>query len=123
MKHRLSFDIVVRLLQERQRAAEDALRRTKGSEVALEEKRQLDRAIRCLALCENYQIHPDAEVIGMPWPGETFGEMLVVETDETGDKSSWRPVMVEGEEITLQAGDLVIRQKHVFKLPPDPEIR
>lgn len=96
------------------------MRRTKGSKAALEEKRQLDRAIQCLAFCETYQIHPDAEVIGMPWPQDAFGRMLVVEANEMGHRSSWTPVTVEGEDIALQAGDLVIRQKHAFNLPLDP---
>ena len=121
MKHRLSFSIVMEFLREKQLAAEEELRRTRGNESALEKKRQLDRAIQCLTLCENQQIHPDAEVIELPWPQEAFGEMLVVEANETGDRSSWVPVIVEGKEVTLQAGDLVIRQEHIFKLPSKPK--
>ena len=113
MKHRLTFDIVIGLLKERQSALANELRQTNGDQVTLEAKRQVDRAIACLNLCETYQIHPDAEVIVLPSPREAFGEFLVMDVNEMGEVP--RPVLQDGEPISLGIGDVVVRQSHPFK--------
>jgi len=128
MKHRLSFNAVLPLLEELRSAAIDALRQTRGGdEAALARKREFDLAIDCLKFCERYQMHPDAEVTTLPWPRDAFGDFLVVDVNELGEASSWMPVTTAGEPITLYAGDLVVRQAHPFNLPtgrskaPEPD--
>jgi ERCC4-type nuclease len=121
MKYRLSLDVVLQFLHEQQSLAAEELRRTKGNEDTLERKKQFDRAIECLKICERYQIHPDAQITTLPWPRDAFGEFLVVDVNEmeAESKSSWSAIKMGGEMVTLQAGDIVIKQGHPFNLPPD----
>ncbi|MCL2310134.1 MAG: hypothetical protein FWC42_07670 [Proteobacteria bacterium] len=119
MKHRVKFDAVIRFLREQRDAVVEKLRTAEANSELLETKRQLDHAIKCLAFCERYQIHPDSETTTLPWPREAFGEFLVVDVDEMGNESSWTPVLANGEAVTLRPGDLIIRLRHGFNLPPD----
>ncbi|MDR2012626.1 MAG: hypothetical protein LBQ20_06240 [Rhodanobacter sp.] len=118
MKHPLKFDVVMQFLREQQNLIVKKLRTEKEHSEFLEAKRQLDRAIKCLAFCESHQIHPDSDVIQLPWPREAFGEFIVVDTDEMNSKPSWLPVVVNGKTVTLGPGDIVIRLGHGFNLPP-----
>jgi hypothetical protein len=119
MKHRIKFEEVTKFLREWQQQTEEELRETHGAEETLTRKRQIDRAIACLELCQTYQIHPDSEVIVLPWPVEHFGGFDVVEVDECDHVTKGGPVRVNGNEVRLTAGDLVIRLGHCFNLPPD----
>jgi hypothetical protein len=119
MKRRLKFDVVVQILREQQKIVVEKLRTTRADPVLLETKRQLDRSIKCLTFCENHQIHPDCEVLALPWPRDHFGEFLVVDVDETGGRSNWSPAAIDGKAVTLDVGDIVIKQGHSFNLPPD----
>ena len=91
-----------------------------GDVAWLENKRQIDCAIECLALCETYQIHPDSTVLTLPWPQDRFGEFQLIEIDESGHPLLEQQAILNEVPLTLGPGDLVIRVGHSFNLRFNP---
>ncbi len=117
MKHRLELGAAGNILRAAQQETAAALRGSEGREALLETKRQIDLALRCLALCQTYQIHPDSEIDVLPWPSTAYGEFALFDLDESGMPTSARPLHLAGRELSCGAGDLVVRVRHGFNLP------
>ncbi|NVD99766.1 hypothetical protein [Massilia sp. BJB1822] len=117
MKHRLELGAASTILRAAQQETAAKLRGAEGREALLETKRQIDLALRCLALCQTYQIHPDAAIDVLPWPSTAYGEFALFDLDESGVPTSERSLHVDGRELTCGAGDLLVRVGHVFNLP------
>ena len=79
MKHRLELHLVISRLRVQQQALVTQLRETRGAADVLEEKRQVDRAIACLEICERFQIHPDSKITMIPDSMDWMGEFAVVD--------------------------------------------
>ena len=121
MKHRMRSDAVLTLLHTQQVARVDPLHAVHPDpaerERQLTMKRPLDRAVACLRLCEQHEIHPDARVHVLPWPGAHFGGFVLTEVDEADQPLDTPVAAVNGTELNLNAGDLVLQQDPVFALP------
>lgn len=120
MKHPVQFNFVIDLLKDKQKNIVEALRHSNGDVAWLENKRQIDCAIKCLALCETYQIHPDSTVLTLPWPQDRFGEFQLIEIDESGHPLLEQQAILNEVPLTLGPGDLVIRVGHSFNLRFNP---
>ena len=120
MKHELRFDRAIELLRRGQHQAVEQLRSNGGDEAARQAKRQLDLALRCLDLCERYQIDPKAKVTVVPWPAEAFGTLEVFDVGEDG--LAERPLIVDGHPLELAPGELIIHLRHVLNLESTPEL-
>jgi hypothetical protein len=120
MKHPVQFNFVIDLLKDKQKNIVEALRHSNGDVAWLENKRQIDCAIECLALCETYQIHPDSTVLTLPWPQDRFGEFQLIEIDESGHPLLEQQAILNEVPLTLGPGDLVIRVGHSFNLRFNP---
>lgn len=120
MKHPVQFNFVIDLLKDKQKNIVEALRHSNGDVAWLENKRQIDCAIECLALCETYQIHPDSTVLTLPWPQDRFGEFQLIEIDESGHPLLEQQAIINDVPLTLGPGDLVIRVGHSFNLRFNP---
>lgn len=118
MKHELRFDRAIELLRRGQHQAVEQLRSNGGDEAARQAKRQLDLALRCLDLCERYQIDPKAKVTTVPWPAEAFGTFEVFDVGEDG--LAERPLIVDGQPLELAPGELIIHLRHVLNLESTP---
>ncbi|WP_157667696.1 hypothetical protein [Comamonas serinivorans] len=112
-------DAVLTLLHTQQVARVDPLHAVHPdpAERELTMKRQLDHAVACLRLCEQHQIHPDARVHVLPWPGTHFGGVVLTEVDEADQPLDTPVAATDGTELHLNAGDLVLQQDPVFALP------
>ncbi len=120
MKHPVQFNFVIDLLKDKQKNIVEALRHSNGDVAWLENKRQIDCAIECLALCETYQIHPNSTVLTLPWPQDRFGEFQLIEIDESGHPLLEQQAILNEVPLTLGPGDLVIRVGHSFNLRFNP---
>ena len=122
MKHRMRFDAVLPVLNAQQAAVVAQLREAGDAqrEALLTLKRQLDQAVACLQFCEQHQIHPDAQVQMLPWPGEHFGGFVITEVNED-DHPVDTALTAGGAVLRLYAGDLLIEQGHGFNLPDAQE--
>ena len=101
MKHPVQFNFVIDLLKDKQKNIVEALRHSNGDVAWLENKRQIDCAIECLALCETYQIHPDSIVLTLPWPQDRLGEFQLIEIDESGHPLLEQQAIINEGPLTL----------------------
>ncbi len=70
---------------------------------------RLEMAIDQLRLCDKYEITGGSLVNQLPDHGLHFCYKVVHE-NESSDPQNWEEVLFEGKQITLSAGDLVIRK-------------
>lgn len=77
---------------------------------ALTLKRQLDDAIACLELCQQFQIMPDAKVTVLPTL-QTMSPSCsyrVMEDHETDTQAHWTELAIGGYHLELFPNDMVI---------------
>lgn len=114
MKHRLEFDFVLQHLAGLQNQLIETLRQSPGDATTLAQKRQTDRAIACLNLAAQYQLHPDSEITRLPSiQGNSFGEYRILEVDEMD--APLRVLEKDGEPLWLYEGDLLVKLNHPFQ--------
>ncbi len=88
-----------------------ALRSDSGDRsVELALKRELDRAIACVELCDRYAIDPQGKVTVLPESRTRTpsSEYRLVEDHETDDRAHWTEVHVDGEPVRPAPGDAIL---------------
>jgi hypothetical protein len=110
-KHKIEFEAVICKLKLWHEEALTHIRSPETHDEALALKRQIEAAIGCLQLCEEYQIRPEAQVTILP--GAPFfppwTEFRILDDRETERREEWAELEIENESFPLYPGDIVIR--------------
>jgi len=73
-------------------------------------KLELDQAIACLELCQEYDVRPISRLLVIPDPSTTTpsSEYRLIEDNETDDREQWIEAKVNGQFIRPLPGSLII---------------
>ena len=76
-------------------------------------KKELEQLLFLKKLLDTYHLEPkDIEkVIVLPAPSMTFADFRIVDDVETDEREYWKELKVEGEILSLNEGDIVIKKK------------
>ena len=76
-------------------------------------KKELEQLLFLKKLSDTYHLEPkDIEkVIVLPAPSMTFADFRIVDDVETDEREYWKELKVEGEILSLNEGDIVIKKK------------
>ena len=76
-------------------------------------KKELEQLLFLKKLSDTYHLEPkDIEkVIVLPAPSMAFADFRIVDDVETDEREYWKELQVEGENLSLNEGDIVIRKK------------
>ena len=82
-------------------------------QVLITYKKELEQLLFLKKLSDTYHLEPkDIEkVIVLPAPSMTFADFRIVDDVETDEREYWKELQVEGEKISLNEGDIVIKKK------------
>ena len=109
-EHELEFEEVIVKLRAWREEIMVELRSPETHDKAIQLKRQLDAAINCLEFCQRHQIRPNSEVVVLPdtqtqTPSSNY---RVLEDHETDDREHWVELEINGEQLQLYPGDIII---------------
>ncbi len=78
----------------------------------VELKIEIERAIKCLEFCQQYDLHTAVRVVVMPDAStmSASSEFRIVEDIESDDKQHWLEVIINGELIRPLPGSLIIEK-------------
>ena len=76
-------------------------------------KKELEQLLFLKKLSDTYHLEPkDIEkVIVLPAPSMAFADFRIVDDVETDEREYWKELQMEGENLSLNEGDIVIRKK------------
>ena len=109
-RHRLDFTEVSGKLRAWHEETIMQLRDPETHAAALRLKRQLDDALACLDLCQQFQIQPGAKVTVLP-DLQTMSPSCsyrVMKDNETDNQEHWTELAIDDYHLELFPGDMVI---------------
>lgn len=76
-------------------------------------KKELEQLLFLKKLSDTYHLEPkDIEkVIVLPAPSMAFADFRIVDDVETDEREYWKELQMEGENLSLNEGDIVIKKK------------
>ena len=76
-------------------------------------KKELEQLLFLKKLSDTYHLEPkDIEkVIVLPAPSMTFADFRIVDDVETDEREYWKELQMEGENLSLNEGDILIKKK------------
>ena len=76
-------------------------------------KKELEQLLFLKKLSDTYHLEPkDIEkVIVLPTPSMAFADFRIVDDVETDEREYWKELQVEGENLSLNEGDILIKKK------------
>ena len=76
-------------------------------------KKELEQLLFLKKLSDTYHLEPkDIEkVIVLPAPSMTFADFRIVDDVETDERVYWKELEIEGENLSLNEGDILIKKK------------
>ena len=76
-------------------------------------KKELEQLLFLKKLSDTYHLEPkDIEkVIVLPAPSMAFADFRIVDDVETDEREYWKELQVEGENLSLNEGDILIKKK------------
>jgi len=76
-------------------------------------KKELEQLLFLKKLSDTYHLEPkDIEkVIVLPVPSMAFADFRIVDDVETDEREYWKELEIEGEKISLNEGDILIKKK------------
>ena len=76
-------------------------------------KKELEQLLFLKKLLDTYHLEPkDIEkVIVLPAPSMAFADFRIVDDVETDEREYWKELQMEGENLSLNEGDIVIKKK------------
>ena len=82
-------------------------------QVLITYKKELEQLLFLKKLSDTYHLEPkDIEkVIVLPAPSMTFADFRIVDDVETDEREYWKELEIEGEKLSLNEGDIVIKKK------------
>ena len=82
-------------------------------QVLITYKKELEQLLFLKKLSDTYHLEPkDIEkVIVLPAPSMTFADFRIVDDVETDERVYWKELEIEGENLSLNEGDILIKKK------------
>ena len=76
-------------------------------------KKELEQLLFLKKLLDTYHLEPkDIEkVIVLPAPSMAFADFRIVDDVETDEREYWKELQMEGENLSLNEGDILIKKK------------
>ena len=76
-------------------------------------KKELEQLLFLKKLSDTYHLEPAAieKVIVLPAPSMAFADFRIVDDVETDERVYWKELEIEGEKISLNEGDILIKKK------------
>ena len=76
-------------------------------------KKELEQLLFLKKLSDTYHLEPkDIEkVIVLPAPSMAFADFRIVDDVETDEREYWKELEIEGEKLSLNEGDILIKKK------------
>ena len=76
-------------------------------------KKELEQLLFLKKLSDTYHLEPkDIEkAIVLPAPSMAFADFRIVDDVETDEREYWKELQVEGENLSLNEGDILIKKK------------
>lgn len=76
-------------------------------------KKELEQLLFLKKLLDTYHLEPkDIEkVIVLPAPSMAFADFRIIDDVETDEREYWKELQVEGENLFLNKGDILIKKK------------
>ena len=76
-------------------------------------KKELEQLLFLKKLLDTYHLEPkDIEkVIVLPAPSMAFADFRIVDDVETDEREYWKELEIEGEKLSLNEGDILIKKK------------
>ena len=76
-------------------------------------KKELEQLLFLKKLSDTYHLEPkDIEkVIVLPAPSMAFADFRIVDDVETDERKYWKELQMEGENLSLNEGDILIKKK------------
>ncbi len=76
-------------------------------------KKELEQLLFLKKLSDTYHLEPkDIEkVIVLPAPSMAFADFRIVDDVETDEREDWKELEIEGEKLSLNEGDILIKKK------------
>ena len=76
-------------------------------------KKELEQLLFLKKLLDTYHLEPkDIEkIIVLPAPSMTFADFRIVDDVETDEREYWKELEIEGEKLSLNEGDILIKKK------------
>ena len=76
-------------------------------------KKELEQLLFLKKLSDTYHLEPkDIEkVIELPAPSMAFADFRIVDDVETDEREYWKELEIEGEKLSLNEGDILIKKK------------
>lgn len=76
-------------------------------------KKELEQLLFLKKLSDTYHLEPkDIEkVIVLPAPSMAFADFRIVDDVETDERKYWKELEIEGEDLSLNEGDILIKKK------------
>ena len=76
-------------------------------------KKELEQLLFLKKLSDTYHLEPkDIEkVIVLPAPSMAFADFRIVDDVETDEREYWKELQVEGENLSLNEGDILIKKR------------
>ena len=82
-------------------------------QVLITYKKELEQLLFLKKLSDTYHLEPkDIEkVIVLPAPSMAFADFRIVDDVETDEREYWKELQVEGENLSLNEGDILIKKR------------
>ena len=76
-------------------------------------KKELEQLLFLKKLLDTYHLEPKniEKVIVLPAPSMAFADFRIVDDVETDEREYWKELQVEGENLSLNEGDILIKKK------------
>ncbi|WP_315500445.1 cell-division protein [Capnocytophaga gingivalis] len=76
-------------------------------------KKELEQLLFLKKLSDTYHLEPAAieKIIVLPQPSMAFADFRIVDDVETDEREYWKELQVEGEKLSLNEGDILIKKK------------
>ena len=76
-------------------------------------KKELEQLLFLKKLSDTYHLEPVAieRIIVLPQPSMAFADFRIVDDVETDEREYWKELEIEGEKLSLNEGDILIKKK------------
>ena len=76
-------------------------------------KKELEQLLFLKKLLDTYHLEPKniEKVIVLPAPSMAFADFRIVDDVETDEREYWKELQVEGENLSLNEGDILIKKR------------
>jgi len=76
-------------------------------------KKELEQLLFLKKLSDTYHLEPKEieKVIVLPAPSMAFADFRIIDDVETDEREYWKELQVEGENLSLNEGDILIKKK------------